>query len=86
MLSELIYPRWRKTLRDIWLNKTRSSLVILAIALGVFSVGSILGGYAILIRELNENYLSTNPASATLRIEGLDDDLVDEIQTMLEID
>ena len=86
MLSGLLRPRWNKILRDLWLNKTRSGLVVLAITLGVFSVGSILGGYAILIRELNDNFLATNPASATLWVEGLDEELVAEIKAMPEID
>jgi putative ABC transport system permease protein len=34
-------PRWRKVLSDIWGNKTRTILVVLSIAIGVFAVGAV---------------------------------------------
>ncbi len=37
----MIRPRWRKVLRDLWSNKTRTLLVVLSIAVGVFAVGTI---------------------------------------------
>lgn len=57
---------WRKALRDLWLNKARTLLVVLAIAVGVFGLGLVLDSYAILTREMDENYRRTRPASATL--------------------
>ena len=39
----MIPPRWRKVLRDLWSNKTRTILVVLSIAVGVFAVGMIAG-------------------------------------------
>ncbi len=77
--------RWRKALRDLWINKTRTILVVLAIAIGIVGVGSILTSYTILIREMNRNYMDTNPASAVLYVEGIDDDLVQSIQARPEI-
>ncbi len=77
--------RWRKALRDLWINKTRTVLVVLSIAIGIVGVGSILTSYTILIREMNRNYLDTNPASAVLYVEGIDDDLVQSIQARPEI-
>jgi len=40
-------PRWRKTLSDLWDNKVRTALVVISIAVGVFSVGMIAGAYSI---------------------------------------
>ncbi len=77
--------RWRKALRDLWVNKTRTFLVVLSIAIGIVGVGSILTSYSILIREMNRNYMDTNPASAVLYMEGIDDDLVQSIQARPEI-
>ena len=37
----MLNPRWRKVLRDLWGNKTRTALVVLSIAVGVFAVGMI---------------------------------------------
>lgn len=42
----MLSPRWRKALRDLWLNKTRTILVILAMAIGVFGIGLVANAYA----------------------------------------
>lgn len=67
---------WRKVLRDFWQERTRSVLVVAAIALGIAAFSAVLSSYAILNRELNQGYLATNPASATLRTDAIDDDLL----------
>ncbi len=66
----------RKILRDLWRERTRTALVVLAIALGIAAFSGVLSAYAILTRELNRGYLATNPASATLFVDRLDDALV----------
>ncbi len=81
----MLSTRWRKALRDLWVDKTRSILVVLSIAIGIVGVGSILTSYAILTREMNRNYMDTNPASAILYVEGIDDNLVQSIQARPEI-
>jgi hypothetical protein len=53
----------RKILRDLWRERLRTSLVVLAIALGIAAFSGVLSAYAILTRELNRGYLATNPAS-----------------------
>lgn len=81
----MLSPRWRKMLRDLWLQKARTLLVILAVAVGVFGVGSVLTGYAVLTREINDNYLGTRPASATLWTDPLDGDFVQRVRELPEI-
>ena len=66
-------PRWSKALREVWLERTRSGLVVLAIALGIAAFSSVLSTYAILNRELNNGYLATRPASFTVRMDAIDD-------------
>jgi putative ABC transport system permease protein len=66
----------RKILCDLWRERTRTALVVLAIALGIAAFSGVLSAYAILTRELNRGYLATNPASATLFLDRLDDALV----------
>jgi len=66
----------RKALRDFWQERTRTSLVVLAIALGIAAFSSVMSSYAILTRELDRGYLNTNPASAIFRMDAIDDDLV----------
>jgi len=65
---------WRKVVRDFWQEPTRSILVALAMALGIAAFSAVLSTFAILDRELNQGYLATNPASATLRMDRVDDE------------
>jgi putative ABC transport system permease protein len=62
----MISPRWKKSLSDLTAYKGRSLLVIAAIGLGIWGVGSILASYVILEKDMRTNYLGTRPASATL--------------------
>ncbi|MBZ0297565.1 MAG: FtsX-like permease family protein [Anaerolineae bacterium] len=80
-----ISAAWRKAFRDLWVNKARALLVILALLVGIVSVGTVATGYSILIREMDKNYLRTDPASATLLVEPLDDDLVQTVAAMPQI-
>ena len=67
---------WRKVVCDFWQGRTRSILVALAMAMGIAAFSSVLSTFAILDRELNQGYLATNPASATLRMDRVDDDVL----------
>jgi putative ABC transport system permease protein len=67
---------WHKAMRDFWHERARTILVILAIALGISAFAAVLASYAILTRELDRGYLDTNPASAVLRVDSIDDELV----------
>ena len=65
---------WRKVVRDLW--QERTPLVVLAIAIGIAGCLAVLSAYAILTRELGRGFLETNPASATLLTDAVDDALV----------
>jgi len=78
----MLAPRWRKVLGDLWSNKTRTLLVVLAIAIGVFAIGMVSGGRAILMRDLNGDWNATNPASASIAANDIDDALVQTIRRM----
>lgn len=70
---------WRKVSRDFWQERVRTALVTLAIALGIAAFSAVLSSYAILTRELDQGYLETNPASATVRVDAIDDALLQAI-------
>ena len=71
-------PRWRKVARDLWGNKTRTALVVLSVAVGVFAVGMITASRVILTRGLADDYAASRPSSATIYTnDPFDDDLVD---------
>jgi len=76
---------WRKTLRDFQQEGTRTALVVLAIALGIAAFAAVLSSYAVLTRALNEGYLATNPASATLRTDAVTDDLLRVVRSDPEV-
>ena len=67
----------RKAFRDAWSERTRSIFVVASITAGVAAVLALLGTYAILTRELNRGYLATNPASAILHTDGVDQRMLD---------
>jgi putative ABC transport system permease protein len=60
----------RKVLRDLWLARGRTAVLVVATALSLVAVGAVLGAYAILTREMPRSFLSSNPASATLVVDG----------------
>jgi putative ABC transport system permease protein len=49
-------PRWRKVLHDLIDNKGRTLLVVLSIAVGVFSIGVIAGAYQIISNDMSVSY------------------------------
>lgn len=67
----MIAPRWIKALRDLWANKARTLVVVLAVAIGVCGVGSVLSAYTILTREMDTSFAATKPASAILTLRSV---------------
>jgi putative ABC transport system permease protein len=56
-------------------------MLVLAIAIGVFGIGSVLGGYSVIKREMTDNYRSTVPASATIEMEdSISNKLLDSVK------
>jgi putative ABC transport system permease protein len=79
----MLPPRWRKVFRDLMVNKTRTLLVVMAIAVGVFAIGVVSGTQVMLGRDLNTRYAETNPASAIIfTVEPFGDDLVQTVARM----
>ncbi|HEV8512698.1 MAG TPA: FtsX-like permease family protein [Cyclobacteriaceae bacterium] len=73
--------RYSKVLRDLTSDYSKNFMLVLAIAIGVFGIGSILGGYSVIKREMTDNYMSTVPASATIELEdSITTGLVDSIK------
>jgi len=70
-----------KIFRDFWQERTRTVLVVLAVALGLAGFSAVLATYAVLERELDKGYLATNPASATLRTDAIDNELLREVRS-----
>jgi putative ABC transport system permease protein len=73
---------WRKAIRDLFGERLRSVGVVVALALGIAGFLAVLSAYPIITRALNDGYLTTNPPSATLAVDRLDDDDVRAIAAM----
>jgi putative ABC transport system permease protein len=62
--------RYVKVVRDLGSDYRRIIMLAVAIGIGVFGIGAILGTHAIVSREMTANYMSTSPASATIEVDG----------------
>jgi putative ABC transport system permease protein len=72
--------RWSKLGRDLRNARGRMVMMVLAIAAGLFGVGTILSTYTILTREISRNYLDTRPASAMMELHHAEKGLVEEVR------
>ncbi len=72
--------RWKKLLRDLQAAQGRMVMMVIAIAVSIFGVGTILAAYTILMREVSRNYLGTHPASAFVELDRVDDPLVQAVR------
>jgi putative ABC transport system permease protein len=72
---------WRKVIRDFRQEGARTFLVVIAVAIGISGFLAVLSAYAILTRELDRGYLATNPASAVLLTDAIDDRLLAAVVT-----
>ncbi|HUX87783.1 MAG TPA: FtsX-like permease family protein [Chloroflexota bacterium] len=73
-------PRWRKVLGDLFGNKTRTALVVLSIAVGIFAVGMIAGSYVIIERDMTRSFDAVNAADAAIYTDGFDDAFADSMR------
>jgi len=72
-------PRWTKVVNDLWDNKARTILVVIAIAVGVQSAGGMFTAGETILRELDTGFLATNPSNITMSITPFDDHVVNVV-------
>lgn len=78
----MVSPRWRKLLGDLRVARGRLGIMAASLAVGIFGVATVLSAYTILTREITRNYLATNPASASLELDRVDDSLVGAVRRL----
>ncbi len=78
----MLSPRWRKVVRDVWLHKSRTTLVVLAISIGIIGSGAVLNAWALLRRVTRGEFAASNPASATLRTDSIDAALLQRVRAL----
>ncbi len=72
-------PRWRKVLHDLVDSRLRTVLVVVSIAVGVFSIGVIAGAYVIISQDMSASYAANNPMNVELRSGDFDSTVVDSL-------
>jgi putative ABC transport system permease protein len=83
---KLFRPRWRKVLRDLAINKTRAALVVLSLAVGIFTVSFLIDAESLLRIAFDREFAAVSPSSATILIPGrFNQDFVEVIRKMPEI-
>jgi len=78
----MMRPRWRKVFHDLIGNLSRTVLVVVSIAVGVFSIGVIVGAYVIISNDMSASYAAHNPMNIEIRSEPFDSSLITTIQAM----
>jgi putative ABC transport system permease protein len=74
-----------KILRDLWLNRARTGLVVLAIALSVMAFGVLNTPYTVVLYNFTTAYEQAEPAQAILTLPGFDEDLVEKVTGLPEV-
>ncbi|MEE8413377.1 MAG: FtsX-like permease family protein [Dehalococcoidales bacterium] len=72
----MLSPRWRKVVRDLWGNKTRTVLVVMAIAVGIFAFGSSFITQEMLVASMDGQYQAIDASTITMYMGSFDDGLV----------
>ncbi|HSJ89440.1 MAG TPA: FtsX-like permease family protein [Anaerolineales bacterium] len=72
--------RSQKVLRDLWSNKARSLLIILAVAIGVAAFGLMLSGRIVLEENLRDVYAASHPADTILTISPFKSPLLEKVR------
>ncbi|MES2073807.1 MAG: FtsX-like permease family protein [Pseudomonadota bacterium] len=79
-------PRWMKIVRDIRLTRGRLLMIVIAQAVSIAAVTTMLSAYTVLTREVPRNYIGTNPASAQLEMAAnLDEQLLQQVRARPDI-
>jgi putative ABC transport system permease protein len=79
-------PRWHKPLNDLLGNKTRTLLIVLSMAVGLFAVGIVLSASSILSVGLARSFAAVNPASGTLRtVQPFDENFLESVRSMPQV-
>lgn len=82
----MLRPRWYKVVHDLFGNKTRTLLIVLSMAVGLFAIGIILSARSILTDGLAASFAAILPSSGTVRtVELFDEDFLQSVRSMQEV-
>lgn len=75
----MIRTRWIKVLIDLWSNRGRTLIVALAIAVGVYAVGTVISARTLLMREYYSDQEQAKVSSAVITTYPFEEDLAKRI-------
>src|SRR5512138_2407026 len=79
----MLRARWYKVINDLFGNKTRTVLIVLSMAVGLFALGIILSARTILSEGLAQSFAAIDPSSGTVRtLELFNEDFVRSVRGM----
>ncbi|MBN1313719.1 MAG: FtsX-like permease family protein [Anaerolineae bacterium] len=78
----MISTRWYKIVNDLWNNKARTILVVMAIAVGVFAFGGVMASGEVMLRNMNEQWQASVPASILFSLPEFDTALVNSVRQL----
>jgi putative ABC transport system permease protein len=81
----MLSPRWHKVLRDLWSNKTKTILVVLAIAVGLFAFGSVFITQDVLVSDMDSQYSAVNTSNINFSTSTFDDNLLRWVRQQPEV-
>jgi putative ABC transport system permease protein len=83
----MLSSRWHKVLNDLLGNRTRTLLIVLSIAVGLFALGTIVSAREILNEGMAESFAAINPSTGTVRtLELFDEDFVRSVRAMRAVE
>lgn len=76
----MIRIRWYKVISDLWSHRTRTLIVSLAVAVGVYAVGAIMATQTLLLREFHSDRNEALLADAIIFTQPFDAELAMRVQ------
>lgn len=73
---------YKKVFRELKIYKGRTLLALTGIFIGIFSIGFVLSAYSILLREMDKNFMDTNPSSMVIKVKDLDNEGIELVKSM----
>ncbi len=70
---------WRKVWRDLWQNKLRTSLVILATAVGIFALGMVFGLSGVMRAQMTASHEASISPHIEMYTSRINQDVVDAV-------
>lgn len=81
----MISVRAKKILRDLTANRSRTALVVLSIAVGIFATGAILGARQVLLREFDTDFAQSDRASVTFTTTDVSSGVISQIKNRSDV-